>query len=216
MLPSPTRARTICWVPVVLHLSPLNQFPGEPTGKRGPKRPDGSWLIDLSGNLPADGILAPGQSSVGQTIAIANTNGIPVAYDPWVSGILAGNQAPVFVTNPVTTATIGHPYQYQAIGFDPDGDQLSYVLDNGPAGMTVNPTTGLVTWTPTVASPAQVQVVLQVYDSEGTPATQAFVVQVPGVNQAPIFAGLPTQVTGKEGGAVNVAGAGDRCEQSAR
>ena len=61
------------------------------------------------------------------------------------------------------------------------------------AGMTVDPATGLVTWTPTLASPAQAPVVLQVYDSAGTPATQAVHVQVPGVNPPPAFNGLPRQ-----------------------
>jgi len=185
-------------LPVVLHLSPVNQYPGEPQGNEG-RAPDGSWLIDLSGDLPANGILEPGQSSAGQTITIDSANGTPVAYDPWVSGVLAGNEAPVFVTDPVTTATVGQQYQYQAIGFDPDGDQLSYVLDGGPAGMTVDPASGLVTWTPTLTSPAQAQVVLQVYDSAGTPATQAFIIQVPGVIQPPAFNGLPAEVDGKEG-----------------
>ena len=39
--------------------------PGEPEGNEG-RAPDGSWIIDLSGDLPADGILGPGQSSAGQ------------------------------------------------------------------------------------------------------------------------------------------------------
>ncbi len=185
-------------LPVVLHLTPVNQYPGEPQGNEG-RAPDGSWLIDLSGDLPASGILEPGQSSAGQTITIDSPNGTPVAYDPWASGVLAGNEAPVFVTSPVTTATVGQEYQYQAIGFDPDGDQLSYLLDGGPAGMTVDPATGLLTWTPTLSSPALAQVVLQVYDSSGTPATQAFIVQVPGVNPPPAFNGLPAEVDGKEG-----------------
>ena len=190
-------------LPVVLHLAPVNQFPGEPQGNQG-RAPDGSWLIDLSGDLPANGILLPGQSSMGQTITISTTNGRPVAYDPWVSGVVAGNVAPVFVTNPVTTATIGQLYQYQALGFDTDGDQLSYLLDSGPAGMTVDPASGLVSWTPTVNSPGQAQVALQVYSSADTYATQQFTVQVPGVNPPPAFNGLPATVNGKEGVALTL------------
>ena len=56
-------------LPVVLHLTPLDQFAGEPQGNIG-RAADGSWLIDLSGDLPADGILEPGQSSTGQTITV--------------------------------------------------------------------------------------------------------------------------------------------------
>ena len=185
-------------LPVVLHLTPQNQFPGEPEGNQG-RAPDGSWLIDLSGSLPADGILEPGESSTGQTITIDTSNGRPVDYDPSVTGVPAANVAPLFITNPVTTATVGQAYRYPALGFDEDGDQVSYVLDQGPAGMTVDPASGLLTWTPTFSSPAQVQVVLQVYDSAGSPATQAFTIQVQGVDQIPAFTGLAAQVTGQEG-----------------
>ncbi len=185
-------------LPVVLHLNPLNQFPGEPQGNLG-RGPDGSWLIDLSGSLPADGILNPGQSSTGQTITVVMKNGQPVAFDPSVSGLTAANQPPVFVTEPITSATVGQTYSYQAIGFDPDGDELSYLLVRGPAGMTMNPATGLVSWTPTPNSPASATVVVQVYDDAGSVATQVYTVVIGGVNQPPAFTGLPTQVTGTEG-----------------
>ena len=56
-------------LPVVLHLTPINQFAGEPQGNQG-RAPDGSFLIDLSGNLPANGILEPGQTSSGRTITV--------------------------------------------------------------------------------------------------------------------------------------------------
>ena len=185
-------------LPVVLHLAPLNQFAGEPEGNEG-RAPDGSWLIDLSGDLPADGILAPGQSSTGQTITVTTPNDETVDYDSEVTGVPGANLAPVFVSNPVTTAVVGQSTSYQAIGFDEDGDALSYLLDSGPAGMSVDPTTGLLAWTPSANSPAQVQVALQVYDSAGAPATQVFTIAVSGVNPPPTFAGLPSQVDGKEG-----------------
>jgi RHS repeat-associated protein len=76
---------------------------------------------------------------------------------------------------------------------------LTYVLTRGPAGMTVDPATGQVTWTPTAASPAEAAVSLQVYDSAGTAATQSFTVAVQGVNLPPAFSGLPAQVNGLEG-----------------
>ena len=121
-----------------------------------------------------------------------------------MTGVRAGNEPPVFITNPTTTAMVGQQYRYQAIGFDSDGDQLSYVLDVAPAGMTVDPASGLVTWTPTSTSPTQAQVVLQVYDSAGTPATQAFTIKVQGVDTAPVFIGLPGQVQGLAGQALSV------------
>ena len=48
-------------LPLVLHLTPLQHFDGVPLGASG-RTDDGSWLIDLSGNLPANGILEPAQA----------------------------------------------------------------------------------------------------------------------------------------------------------
>jgi hypothetical protein len=48
-------------LPVVLQLSPLAHFAGEPVGAQG-RAADGSWLIDLSAALP-DGLLRPGSRS---------------------------------------------------------------------------------------------------------------------------------------------------------
>src|SRR5262249_24188325 len=159
------------------HLTPTQRFTGEPEGNVG-RAPDGSWLIDLSGNLPPDGILMPGQISTGCTLTIRNVNGHPVAFSPFVTGVPGENHAPVFVSDPVVEAAAGQPYEYQALGFDSDGDPLTYVLLQRPAGMTMDSTNGTIFWTPTVDSPAQATVVVQVYDSAGSSATQSFLIAV--------------------------------------
>jgi len=44
----------------------------------------------------------------------------------------------------------GLPYAYDVDATDPDaGDVLTYSLTTAPAGMSVNPTSGLIAWTPT-------------------------------------------------------------------
>jgi len=50
-----------------------------------------------------------------------------------------------------TTVTHGSPVTFTASVSDPDGDpvdQYDFVLAHGPAGMTVDPVTGVVNWTP--------------------------------------------------------------------
>ena len=59
--------------------------------------------------------------------------------------------------------------------------------------------TGLATWTPSATSPEQAEVVLQVYDSAGAHDTQAFLLQVAGVNRQPVLATLPAEIQGTEG-----------------
>ncbi|HEX6999744.1 MAG TPA: hypothetical protein VF322_16540 [Gammaproteobacteria bacterium] len=61
--------------------------------------------------------------------------------------------APAFVSvaSPPGTATYGSLVQFEATVEDPDGDPVGgvrFALTHGPAGMTVDPVTGKVTWSP--------------------------------------------------------------------
>src|ERR1043166_695860 len=54
------------------------------------------------------------------------------------------NQPPFFTSSPVTNATEGVAYSYQATAQDPENGALAFSLVSGPSGMTVGQTTGLV------------------------------------------------------------------------
>jgi hypothetical protein len=57
--------------------------------------------------------------------------------------------APTIISTPPTQATVGEQYTYQASA---SGSQpITWTLLSPPAGMTVDPTTGLVSWTPATA-----------------------------------------------------------------
>jgi hypothetical protein len=75
---------------------------------------------------------------------------------------------------------------------DTPAQSLTYSLDGGaPAGMTINPASGLLTWTPTEAQgPGSYPVTVRVTDSGEPPAsaTQPFTVTVSELNQAPQLA----------------------------
>ncbi|MGO4478165.1 Ig-like domain-containing protein [Massilia sp. 2TAF26] len=58
---------------------------------------------------------------------------------------------PVFDTAPVTTATVGQPYTYAAHATGSAGHAVQYSLSGAPAGMSVAPATGLVSWPAPVA-----------------------------------------------------------------
>jgi hypothetical protein len=58
------------------------------------------------------------------------------------------NRPPIFTSTPVVDAWIKQPYTYDSHAVDPDSDTVSYSLILGPEGMKVNPSTGLVEWTP--------------------------------------------------------------------
>nr|WP_228057013.1 putative Ig domain-containing protein [Tychonema sp. LEGE 07203] len=66
--------------------------------------------------------------------------------------LIPPNNPPLFASIPPSDLQpqIGKRFEYRAVAADADGDIITYaLLPNAPAGITVNPTTGLVTWTPT-------------------------------------------------------------------
>jgi hypothetical protein len=58
---------------------------------------------------------------------------------------------------------------------DPDGDALTYTLVDGPAGATIDPTTGLLTW---AAQAGTYEFLLRVEDGHGGIAEQRFTLRV--------------------------------------
>jgi hypothetical protein len=100
---------------------------------------------------------------------------------------VAANAAPTITSAAVTTATVGVAYSYQVTATDPNaGTVLTYSLTTAPAGMTINATTHVISWTPTVAQTGPQAVTVRVQDQGGLFATQSFTVTVAGpVNQAP-------------------------------
>ncbi len=59
-----------------------------------------------------------------------------------------GNRSPVITGRPIVTPGLGDDYVYEIEAEDPDGEDLSYELTEGPEGMTVDPATGTLRWTP--------------------------------------------------------------------
>ena len=104
------------------------------------------------------------------------------------------NRAPEFTSQPVTelelradsqppaTAT----YTYDVEAFDFDGDAITYSLQTPPSGMTINPTTGLISWPVTSAIAGVYNIVVRAQDSKGAVATQAYILTIYKPNQAPV------------------------------
>src|SRR5207244_379954 len=97
-----------------------------------------------------------------QAFTITVTQGIP-------------NRPPLFVSTPVVDANVDTPYTYPALATDPDGDTVIYSVVSGPPGLSIpDPSTGVVTWTPTASQLGVQHVVLQADDGHGGTAQQAF------------------------------------------
>jgi uncharacterized repeat protein (TIGR01451 family) len=87
----------------------------------------------------------------------------------------SGPYEPVIVSTAVTEATAGRLYSYdvEAVG----DTEPTYTLLVNPVGMTIDPTTGLVSWIPIVAQEGSQDVEVEAHNSEGSDR-QSFTVEV--------------------------------------
>ncbi|OPX95323.1 MAG: Xanthan lyase precursor [Syntrophorhabdus sp. PtaB.Bin027] len=84
-----------------------------------------------------------------------------------------GSSAPTITSDPITTGSVGLPYTYDVQAYG--SPTLLYELTSAPGGMTINPATGLISWTPTATGSFNVTV--RVSNSFGSD-TQSFVIDV--------------------------------------
>ena len=87
------------------------------------------------------------------------------------------NHAPQIVSAPVVLAANDTPYRYDVLADDPEmafGDVLTFALTEAPAGMSINPATGTISWTPNASDTRQNPVTVTVTDSLGRSDLQVF------------------------------------------
>ena len=87
------------------------------------------------------------------------------------------NKPPIITSIPITTAKVGVEYSYNVFATDSNGDNLNYSLLAYPNGMTINSSTGLITWAPTENQVRDYEVEIEVSDGELS-VTQTFTVTV--------------------------------------
>ncbi|PCJ57476.1 MAG: hypothetical protein COA79_15710 [Planctomycetota bacterium] len=85
-----------------------------------------------------------------QIIASANNDTIDQTFNT--------EKRPVFTTEPIYEGTVDVLYTYDADANDLQGDPLTYSIDGNSitAGLTIGATTGLISWTPSSATPQEV------------------------------------------------------------
>jgi cytochrome c peroxidase len=90
---------------------------------------------------------------------------------------VAANVAPVITSKPPTTGKVGVPYNYTVQATDVNGGPIVFSgLTGNPVNLSVNATTGVVTWTPTAAGSIRIR--LRAIDSGNLAAIQTFYVTV--------------------------------------
>lgn len=83
------------------------------------------------------------------------------------------NSMPTIVSRP-PSAPDGKYYVYQVQATDADGDPISYALEVGPPGMTIDPQSGQISWQPSPEAHGVYSVRIVAKDSQGGYATQEF------------------------------------------
>src|SRR5262249_34191293 len=103
--------------------------------------------------------------------------------------VLPVNRPPVLAPVGDSTVDRGRLLTFPVQAIDPDGNRLTFSLDPGaPAGASINPVSGVFTWTPTAANPGRTYSVTVRVTDDGSPplsAAQTFTITVrdPGVLQ---------------------------------
>lgn len=96
------------------------------------------------------------------------------------------NRPPQIITTPTTIGTVGLGYSYDVNATDPDAsDTLTYSLTQAPVGMGINPSTGLIAWTPNTAQVGNQNVIVKVQDNGGLSDSQTFTILVSATNRTP-------------------------------
>ncbi len=109
------------------------------------------------------------------------------------------NAPPEIVSIPLTKIGVSDRYSYQVIATDLEQDPLNFVLLKKPEGMTIHPTTGVISWQPSAAQLGTQSVEVLVQDPEGGQSIQQFKIVVelqtvnhsPAISSTPIFVGSP-------------------------
>ncbi len=113
-----------------------------------------------------------------------------------ISATFIGTNPPSIDTSPVTSGSVNETYSYDVDASDPDvGDMLIYSLMQAPAGMTIDPTSGVISWLPDTPGPADVDVL--VTDSTDLTDRQIYLILVNNGNddQPPTLAPIADQNT---------------------
>ncbi|MDP6944866.1 MAG: putative Ig domain-containing protein, partial [Myxococcota bacterium] len=101
------------------------------------------------------------------------------------------NQPPAFVTSPPLEAVVGTTYSYLALAEDPEEGQVLYSLVTGPPGLSIDPSSGQVTWEPLAEDAGSHPVKLRATDPELAKANQVFVLELRESNVAPTITSTP-------------------------
>lgn len=160
-----------------------------------------SWVIESGPtglSIDGNGVLAwtPGESDAGpQPVTVRATDDQGASdTESFSIEVLLPNSPPLIGEIGRRTVAVGQTLGFQVPASDPDpGDTLAHALLEGPVGMQLDPVSGLLNYSPTLAELGVHPVTVQVTDQRGFADREAFEVRVIDANQAPELAPIGDQ-----------------------
>ncbi|MES9901612.1 MAG: putative Ig domain-containing protein, partial [Sedimenticola sp.] len=134
-----------------------------------------------------------------QVFAVDQDNS--VAQQEFVVQVLAENQPPTITSTPVTTVMQGLPYSYQVVATDSEDTELTYSLISSPSTMSIDATSGLISWNPQSTDVGSHPIVIRVSDSLDAYVVQSYTL---AVNDTPNPGNHPPEINSTPSGSAVV------------
>ena len=143
------------------------------------------WYVNGEEDLFSIGeTLAPDRYSKGDSLQVKITpfDGYDEGYTFESAPFVVPNAPPMISSKPPEAfETLEYLYPVQAV--DPDGDKLSYRMEQGPESMSIDET-GKVSWNLTGVKPGEYPIKITVEDSDGGKVTQSFTINLGAPKQS--------------------------------
>jgi Putative Ig domain len=153
-------------------------------------------------NLRTDTGALSGYPPVGtySNIIIRVSDGVNIVSLPAFTISAVNNRPPTIIGTPSTTAQVSKSYSFLPKASDPDGQKLTFSIQNKPAWTTFSTTTGQLSGTPTASNVGRYSnITIRVSDGISSAALPAFLIDVKTTttsgttNTAPTISGTPAK-----------------------
>jgi large repetitive protein len=123
----------------------------------------------------------------GSSTAINKTADVPSLNTSSTWALTVDSVAPQLSFTPGTSAVVGVPYSCQVAVSQDSGTAITFKLLASPTGMSIDSSTGLITWTPATGQQTATQVTVEAVDTAGNIDQLSYTINVLATNAAPVL-----------------------------
>lgn len=152
-----------------------------------------SWATFDTGTGVLSGTPQSGDAGTFTGIVIDVTDGMQMAALPTFSiDVNAINSPPNISGTPGTQAVVGQSYTFTPTASDPDGDAISFSVQNAPVWLSIDSVTGTLSGVPQAGDVGSAAgIVISVADVTAATSLPAFTINVAPTNSPPVISGTP-------------------------